>query len=54
MKYIKNDTNHNTNKELSGAGAQYFMTDANDDQLSEIENNIDALINRVKDKENNL
>ena len=54
MKYIKNGTTHNTNKGLSGAGAQYFITDANDDQLSEIENNIDALINRVKDKENNL
>ena len=44
----------NTNKGLSGAGAQYFITDANGGQLSEINNNIDALINRVKGKENNL
>ena len=53
MKDIKNDTTHNTDEELSGAGVQYFMTNATADQLEEIFNNIDAVIARVKSKENN-
>lgn len=48
----ENNINHNIDKEISGV--QYFITDANDDQLLEINNNIDALINRVNDKEDKL